>query len=235
MNHTNPLLQISGYPLFDKIQIEHILPAVEETLGKLTEAVAALESREKGSFEEIISPLEKIEYTTHRVWGPVSHLMGVKNSPELRTVYEEVLPKIIDFGLRLRQSENIYRALVDLKEGAEWNNLDSVKKRIVEKRILDAKHSGIGLEGEKKKRFQEIAQRLSSISTQFSNNVLDSTKEFHLDLNTKDEIDGLPPTLRSLAAQNYQTANPESTANPEASATTPHAVIGETEGHGVST
>jgi len=64
----------------------------------------------------------------------------------------------------------------------------------VEAAIKDAELSGVGLEGEKRDRFNAIQLELAELSTKFSNHVLDATKTFSLTLTNKDEIDGLPPS-----------------------------------------
>ena len=46
--------------------------------------------------------------------------------------------------------------------------------------------SGIGLDDDKKDKFNQIKLRLAELSTKFANNVLDSTKDFEL-LITDDE------------------------------------------------
>jgi oligopeptidase A len=55
---------------------------------------------------------------------------------------------------------------------------------------------------------------LAELSTKFSNNVLDATKAFSLTLTKKEEVDGLPPSLLSLAAQAARDAGAEN-ATPE--------------------
>ena len=52
-----------------------------------------------------------------------------------------------------------------------------------------------------KTRFNEIAEELTKLSTNFSNNVLDSTKAFSKLLTTQEEIDGLPASALALMAQ----------------------------------
>ncbi|MBC1241362.1 M3 family metallopeptidase, partial [Nostoc sp. 2RC] len=74
--------------------------------------------------------------------------------------------------------------------------------------------SGVGLEGEARDRFNVIQMELAEFSTKFSNHVLDATKSFSLTLTTKAEIDGLPPSLVSLAAQAAREAG-EINATPE--------------------
>lgn len=48
------------------------------------------------------------------------------------------------------------------------------------------------LQGPAKERYNEIQQKLSSLATSFSNNVLDGTKRFKRVVTSKEEVDGLP-------------------------------------------
>ena len=50
-----------------------------------------------------------------------------------------------------------------------------MQRRIIDKKLLDARLSGIGLAGEARERFNAIVQELSQLSTDFSNHVLDAT------------------------------------------------------------
>jgi oligopeptidase A len=127
--------------------------------------------------------------------------MGVKNSPELRKAYNEIQPKVVEFINKLSQSQPIYQAFKNLSNSDSWENLDVGQKRIVEATIKDAELSGVSLEGEKRENFNAIELELAELSNKFSNNVLDATKAFSLTLTKKEEVDSLPPSLLSLAAQ----------------------------------
>jgi oligopeptidase A len=127
--------------------------------------------------------------------------MSVKNSPELREAYEKVQPEVVKFANKLSQSHALYQAFKSLREGSDWKQLESAQQRIVESALRDAELSGVGLEGEKRERFNQIQLELAELSTKFSNNVLDATKAFKLKLTTTEEVKGLPPSALSLAAQ----------------------------------
>ncbi|CAO3653119.1 unnamed protein product [Cunninghamella echinulata] len=110
----------------------------------------------------------------------------------------------------INQSVPKYKALEGLKNSNEWNKLDKVQQRIVDKALLSMKHAGIGFpEGSaEKKRFNEISERLSQLSLNFSNNVLDSTKSFKKVIHDKSELTGCSDTfletLKKNAALNQQ-------------------------------
>ncbi len=133
----------------------------------------------------------------------MSHLLGVLNSPELRKAHEEVLPEVVTFSLRVGQSEPVYRALKGLKDGPAWATLTGPQRRIVEHKILDAELAGIGLSGEKRERFNAIAQEMSQLTTDFSNHVLDATKAYSITLTDRADVEGLPPSLLRLASHSH--------------------------------
>ncbi|BAT52481.1 oligopeptidase A [Nostoc sp. NIES-3756] len=210
----NPLLKGSGLPPFTEIQPEQVKPAFQQLLAELEQELATLESNVKPTWNGLVEPLEKLSERLTWSWGIVNHLMGVKNSPELRSAQEAVQPGVVQFYNNLGQSQPIYNAFKELRASNSWDTLDSAQQRIVEAAIRDAELSGVGLQGEARERFNAIQMELAELSTKFSNHVLDATTAFNLTLTTKEEIDGLPQSLVSLAAQTARAAGEEN-ATPE--------------------
>jgi len=210
----NPLRREKGLPPFDQIEPNHIVPAMTQLLAELEQELAALEEGVTPTWDGLVEPLETLTERLRWSWSIVSHLMGVKNSPELREAYETVQPKVVQFINTLNQSQPLYKAFKALQDGDEWRNLEPAQKRIVEAAIRDAELSGVGLEGEVRSRFNQIQMELAELSTKFSNHVLDATKAFSMTLTSSDEVEGLPPSLKSLAAQAARAAGEEK-ATPE--------------------
>jgi oligopeptidase A len=210
----NPLLKGSGLPSFADITPAQVVPAFNQLLAELDKELTALEANVEPTWNGLVVPLERLTERLTWSWGAVSHLMGVKNSPELREAYETVQPQVVQFSNKLGQSQPIYNAFKALKASDAWTSLDSAQKRIVEAAIRDAELSGVGLQGEARERFNNIQMEMAELSTKFSNHVLDATKAFSLTLTNKEEIDGLPPSLISLAAQTARAAGEEN-ATPE--------------------
>ncbi|WGV25355.1 M3 family metallopeptidase [Halotia branconii] len=210
----NPLLKGSGLPPFAEIQPEQVVPAFKELLAELDQQLTTLETNLQPTWSGLVEPLEELTERLTWSWGVVNHLMGVKNSPELRTAYEAVQPQVIQFVNRLGQSQPIYNTFKQLRASEQWQTLESAQQRIVEAAIRDAELAGVGLQGEARERFNAIQMELAELSTKFSNHVLDATKAFSLTLTTKAEIDGLPDSLLSLAAQAARAAGSEN-ATPE--------------------
>ena len=101
MLSTNPLLETSGLPRFDAIRPEHITPAVYALLG---DAEAALELATSDAvpadYEAISAALDIATERLGRVWGNVSHLNAVADTPALRGAFNENLSRVVEFRTR---------------------------------------------------------------------------------------------------------------------------------------
>ena len=182
----NPLLVGSGLPPFEQIQPEHIVPAMTQLLSELETELADLESNLVPTWENLVQPLNDLGERLSWSWGIVGHLMGVKNSSELRNAYRSIQPQVVQFINKLSQSQPIYEGFKSLRDSANWDTLNPAQQRIVTAAIRDAELSGVGLSGEKRDRFNEIQLELAGLATNFSNHVLDSTKAFQLKLTQPD-------------------------------------------------
>ncbi len=197
----NPLLLGQGLPPFDLIRAEQVEESIGQLLQELEAKLSYLEANIIPTWEGLVEPLTAIEERFSWSWGIVGHLMGVQNSPELRQAYENIQPEVIKFSSRIGQSKPIYQGFKSLKNSKDWANLLPAQKRIVESSLKDAQLAGVGLEGESLERFNQNRLLLAELSTKFSNNVIDATKAFKLELSQPEDIAGLPESLLSLAAQ----------------------------------
>ena len=216
MSSQNPLLLSSGLPAFNEILPEHIAPAVSEILRQSTLLLAEAEAAPLGDWDALMNPLGKIDLLFEYGWSPVGHLLGVANSDELREAHEAVLSDVVQFGLSLKQSKSLYDRFCALRDSEGWQSQSSARHRIVEQSILSAEQSGIALEKEARDRFNEIAQKLSQLGSDFSNNILDATKAWHLDITNGNDADGLPASFRKLAASSWANANKDQGVTPDA-------------------
>ena len=212
----NPLYNASEVPQFDKIEPAHIVPAVRQTLEDCAALLDDLETSATPSWQGVMEPLAEISRRLDRSWGPVGHLIGVKNSDELRAAYDEIQPEIVQFSLRVGQSEAIYKALRALRDSAAFDALDEAQQRAVTQKVQRSELSGIGLEGPERERFNALVQELSQLRTKFSNNALDATKSWSKVITDPAVVEGMPLAVRAAMAQSYSRAHDGNEATPEA-------------------
>ncbi|MCW4012588.1 MAG: M3 family metallopeptidase, partial [Candidatus Bathyarchaeota archaeon] len=205
----NPLLNFNDIPRFDLIKPEHIEPAVTKVLLEAEKKLIELESNLEPTWDGLIQPIEELSKPFEYAWAPIMHLLNVKNSKELREEHQKMQPKVVQFRLRAGQSRPIYDGLIAIRDGPEWSRLDEAQKRVITLSIRDAEHSGVGLSGDAKDRFNEIATELSRLSTDFMNNVLDSTKAYEFIITEQSDTEGWPNNLLQLSSQSYSTEKKE--------------------------
>lgn len=190
---SNPLLNFDGLSHFDAIQAEHITPAVDAILSTANQVIAQLEKLEQApTWNNFAAPLEAITEKVKRVWGVVSHLHSVVDTPLLREAYNANQDKITEFWTRLSQNQNLFKGYQALATKQEQLGLDDAQKKIVSNTVRDFRLGGAELVAEKKQSFAKLLEESAQLSSRFSENVLDATNEFTLLIENEGELSGLP-------------------------------------------
>ena len=175
----NPLLDFSGLPRFADFTPALVTPAVDSLLAKnraLIERISV--PGVPATWRDFVQPLEDANERLHRAWGVVGHLNAVMNNPELREVYNSNLPKVTQYYTELGQHPGLYARFKALRQGTEFASLTPAQKKIVENELRDFRLGGAELPPAKKTRFKAISERLSQLSSRFSDNLLDATNAF---------------------------------------------------------
>ena len=201
---TNPLLEKSDLPQFSKIKPEHIQPAIEQLIQECRKTTEQVLNQPNFSWENFCQPLAEVNERLSRAWSPVSHLNAVKNSPELREVYQACLPLLAEYGTWVGQHQGLYNAYLQLKNSAEFATYSQAQKKAIENSLRDFELSGISLPAEQQKRYGEIVTRLSELNSQFSNNVLDATMGWEKIVTDENQLKGLPESALQAAKQSAQ-------------------------------
>ncbi|MDA3800522.1 MAG: M3 family metallopeptidase [Kiritimatiellae bacterium] len=196
----NPLFNYKQMPAFDVIKPKHAEEAVPILLETATEKFKELEESSVSDWQELFGSLQDLEEPVDYAWGIVGHFMSVMNSDDWRAVHEKLQPEVVHFSLMCGQSKSLYKKMVDIAEGEEFDGLTSAQKRILESSLRGANFSGVGLEGDDKEAFNVIQKELSKRSTSFSNNLLDATNGFSMLLRDKTDVKGLPVSLLESSA-----------------------------------
>lgn len=200
----NPLLSNAALPLFSQIKPEHVEPAIDQLLAEAHSVVEQqLQTKKNYTWEKLIEPLEEADNRLNKAWSPVSHLNSVLNSDELRTAYNDCLPKLTAYSTEMGQNRRLFYAYRVLSKSAEFATLDIAQQKIIRNALRDFKLSGVDLSAEKKERFKEINQELSSHASQYEENLLDATNAWNKLFSHKRDLAGLP---ESALAQARQTA-----------------------------
>lgn len=200
---TNPLLDFSGLPRFADIRTEHITPAVEQLLADNRAIIAGIrDDAAIPTWRNFVQPMDDANERLSRAWGQVSHLNAVVNSPELREIYNANLPQVTQYYAELGQDQALFEKFKLLRNSAEFESLGRARKKIVENELRDFRLGGAELQPQGKKRFLEIQEELSALSSRFNDNLLDATNNFVLQVEDADELSGIPADVLATAREN---------------------------------
>jgi len=134
-----------------------------------------------------------------RAWSIVGHLNSVVDTPELRAVYNENQPRLVEFWTALGQNLALFEKYKALQAGPEYAGLSAARKKVIDNAVRDFRLSGAELADDQKERFGEIQEKLAALTTRFSENILDATNDFGLLVEDEAELSGLPEDVRQAA------------------------------------
>ena len=198
----NPLLDFSGLPRFAQFKPEFVTPAIEQLLAENRALVAELKNEEAApAWENFVAPLDDANERLRRAWGQIAHMNAVMNSPPLRDVYNENLPRITQYFSELAQDEALFGKYKTLREGPAYPCLTKAQKKVIENELRDFRLGGAELPAAEKVRFKQIVEELAGLSSRFNDNVLDATNAFELIVQDRRTLEGIPEDVLDFAAE----------------------------------
>lgn len=199
---SNPLLESHELPPFSAIKPEHVEPGVRALIDAGRHHLQQLLTQlDQPTWETLVAPLEAESDKLDQAWAPVSHLNSVRNNEDLRQAYNTSVGLLTEYSTEFSQNETLYQAYQQLADGPTYSDLSQAQRQTIDNALRDFRLGGVALDGEKKKRFGAIQKRLSELSTQFSNNVLDATQAWFKQFDDAAALAGLPESALAQAAQ----------------------------------
>ncbi len=205
---SNPLLNQTGLPEFSKIKPEHIKPAVEQAIAEGKQAIDKVVAlAEHYNWQNLVAYLDEVDDKLERIWSPVSHLNAVLSSDELREAHDSCLAMLSEYGTWVGQHQGLFNAYQQLADSPSYLELNNGKQQVIKNALRDFKLSGIALAANEQQRYGEIQTKMSELASQFSNNVLDATGAFTVNINDQSELGGLPESALAGAKQLAEAQN----------------------------
>ncbi|PIG09100.1 M3 family metallopeptidase [Comamonas sp. 26] len=192
---SNPLLESSSLPLFDRIQPADVAPAIDTLLARASEALESVVAPDfPAQWEAISAVLDVATEKLGTAWSAVNHLNSVADTPELRAAYNEALPKVTEFWTNLGADERLYAKY----KAIDANSLNKEQRAAWDHAMRGFVLSGAELQGAAKERFAAIQARSAELAQKFSENALDATDAFAY-YAAADELDGVPADVIAAA------------------------------------
>ncbi len=189
-------------PQFDQIQLADLKQQIEQAIQQgqsfLKDLTAVPENAQAQL--DVLEQVDTLENNMSEAWGVLSHLNAVMNNTETRELYQSLLPALSEYYTQLGQHTVLYQSYQHVHDSSIFSTLPAAHQSAIKLALRDFKLSGVALEGEAKKRYAEISARLSQLSSDFSNHVLDATQIYFKPL-TEEQLKGLPQSSIDLLKQ----------------------------------
>lgn len=204
---SNPLIEQGELLNWPAIKTEHITPALDVLLARASETVTAVTAPQTpATWTDVVEPLESALEKLGRAWSAVGHLTGVMDSEALREVYNTNLPRMTQFYIELSQNDALFQKYKAIENSEAFALLNAGQQRILKREIRDFRLSGAELSAEPKARLKELGQQDAALSQKFSENLLDATNAFVLDIDDINQLDGIPSDVIDMYAENAKAA-----------------------------
>jgi oligopeptidase A len=206
----NPLLTPRFRIPFDRIRSEHVEPAAAELLRDARERLESMAAVEgPRTFDNTMRALDTLTEPLDYAMSVVRHLESVATYPELRAAFNAVQPEVSAFYSGIPLHEGIWSSLKQFAATPEGSNLTGPHRRFLVKTMDGFRRHGADLDPAGKKRLEEIDVELSTLTTKYSENVLDSTNAFEFVMEDEAQLAGLPPSARESARESAKRKNRE--------------------------
>ena len=175
--------------MFQAFKIDNLetFPQTLETLlNQQREVIDIITKSDKTDYTKVLKPLQDLDEELGLFFTPLSHLNSVMNSDETQKAYEESLPLLSKFSSEIAQNEALFKKIEKIKV------TDEEAKTVVAHEVRDFVLSGAKLPEAKKKRMEEISLKLSELSNNFSQNLLNATNAFELIMEDEKDVKGMP-------------------------------------------
>jgi peptidyl-dipeptidase Dcp len=190
-----------GLPPFEAIRPEHFRPAFDAALAEQRAQVEQIAGgAPEPTFENTIAALERSGRTLKRVGGVFFNLAGAHTNDALQAIEREMAPILAKHRNAIFMDEALFRRVDALHARREAIGLSAEERRLLDRYHTIFVRAGARLAPDAKSRLAAITERLASLGTQFSQNVLADEKAYVLVLDGEADLAGLPLFLREAAA-----------------------------------
>jgi peptidyl-dipeptidase Dcp len=189
-------------PPFERIEAAHFLPAMQRSFkDNLREITRIAGARGEATFANTIEALERCGKTLERASAVFFNLAGADTTPELQALERTLAPLYAKHGMAVHQNPKLFKRVDTLMRAAKRLDLSVEQTRVLERYHRAFVRAGANLPVKDKARLAAIAERTATLATQFNQNLLADEQAFLLVVAKREDLAGLPESVRAAAAQ----------------------------------
>lgn len=191
-----------GIPPFEKIKIEHYIPALEEGIKQHNEEIDAIvKQRSRADFDNTVLALDM----SGEVFSKVNYVFMALNesdaTPEMQALAEKLSPMITAHSDEVYMNLALFNRIKAVHDNADQLGLTPVQRRLTEKYYKRFVRNGALLSAADQDTLKSINTRLAALQLSFVNNVMSEIANNYVVVDNADRLSGLPKTTIDAAAK----------------------------------
>lgn len=203
---TNPFLMPFNTPLetipFDKIKLEHYLPAIEQGIAQgLADIAQIINNPQTPTFENTIEALERAGASLEIVNLTFSNLNSAETSKEMQELAKEISPKLSDYSNDILLNQDLFKKVEYVFKNTDISKLSPEQKTLLNNTYKSFVRNGSGLSDEDKNKLRQLDKDIAHLCLVYSENVLEESNAFELVVTNEKDLAGLPEGIIEAAKQ----------------------------------
>lgn len=192
----NPFFAESRLPFqapdFNEIRTEDFLPAFEKGMDKqMDEIEEIVSSSEAPTPENTLAALEQSGDILRRVRQVFFNLTSAHTNDELQKIQAKLAPLLSEHSDNILLNQELFDRVSTLYEQRDRLDLDEETRQLLEERHRQFVRSGALLPESDQNRIRKINERLSELTTDFQEKLMEMTREQAVRVDHEEELNGL--------------------------------------------
>jgi peptidyl-dipeptidase Dcp len=195
-------------PPFDRIQLAHYLPAMQEGMKRQQAEIDAIVANPKPpTFENTIVALDMSGQLLGDVSSIFYSLLDAATSQPMQEVANELAPLLSSHNDNINLNDKLFARVKAVYDRRASLKLDAVQRYLLENTYRGFVRSGALLDEKQKARLREINKEHSLLALKFSENVLAETNSSFIVIDDRDDLAGLSDGIIAEAAATAKARN----------------------------
>ncbi|HEX5131495.1 MAG TPA: M3 family metallopeptidase [Candidatus Krumholzibacteria bacterium] len=189
-------------PPFDKIKVEHYMPAFEKGIAEQWKEMEAIrDNRDAPTFTNTVEAMETSGKLLTRVSDVFFNLNSAETNDEMQAIARDVAPRLSALNDDIYLDPKLFARVKNVYDTREKLKLDAEQRRLLEETYKRFIRGGANLSDKDKETFRTINERLSVLSLKFGENILAEENRFELVVDNRNDLAGLPSKDIDAAAE----------------------------------
>ena len=191
-----------NYPQFDRIKDSDFAPAFDAGMAQeLAEIDAIANNPQPPTFQNTIVAMEKTGQLLGRATSVFYNLVGTDKTEARDKLQTEYAPKFSAHRDAIALNPKLFARIKALYDQRDALGLDAVDMRLLEKRYTDFVRAGAALDDAQKARIREINTQMSTLGTQFGQNVLAEVNDSAIVVDDRARLAGMSEEQIAAASE----------------------------------